>query len=287
MPLVKCPDCGKEISPSAPSCPHCGRPQSPAMAATTATTLRDIVIRAVAWSVGVSSVLFIAVQIFGGWDSVLTDIKRQINIEIGTTQTTQGIYPETLQGTKPFELGELILLLMPDSSATFVGWDHRADSRIVWQTTGYETVPKADGTSKYVRNGIVRVNIQGKKSTVLRQRTTELGWTVSYSSVDPPKFGPEQITIEPGLPQEGGCFGTNYEGCDFDEPLNSLSSAGVGATKICGKREMGGASSAFLLTHAARRSTVLVWVTSGGSGGSSAWLTLKLNEKPNAGLCDN
>jgi hypothetical protein len=32
MPLVKCPDCGNDISPSAPSCPHCGRPQSAAAA---------------------------------------------------------------------------------------------------------------------------------------------------------------------------------------------------------------------------------------------------------------
>jgi hypothetical protein len=28
MPLAKCPDCGNEISPSAPSCPHCGRPKT-------------------------------------------------------------------------------------------------------------------------------------------------------------------------------------------------------------------------------------------------------------------
>jgi hypothetical protein len=26
MPLVKCPDCGNQISDSAPSCIHCGRP---------------------------------------------------------------------------------------------------------------------------------------------------------------------------------------------------------------------------------------------------------------------
>jgi zinc-ribbon domain len=30
MPLEKCPDCGNEISPSAPSCPHCGRPKTAA-----------------------------------------------------------------------------------------------------------------------------------------------------------------------------------------------------------------------------------------------------------------
>ncbi len=26
MPLINCPDCGKEISDIAPACPNCGRP---------------------------------------------------------------------------------------------------------------------------------------------------------------------------------------------------------------------------------------------------------------------
>ena len=26
MALVKCPECGKEVSSEAPTCPHCGRP---------------------------------------------------------------------------------------------------------------------------------------------------------------------------------------------------------------------------------------------------------------------
>ncbi len=28
MPLVTCPDCGKEVSATAPACPECGRPTS-------------------------------------------------------------------------------------------------------------------------------------------------------------------------------------------------------------------------------------------------------------------
>lgn len=231
----------------------------------------------------------------GGWNSVLREWSDKLastglsfsafNIESGKPQVTQGVYPKELEGTKSFELGELVLLLMPDSGATFVGWDHRANSPIVWKTSGYETRTRSDGTSISTREGIVRVHVQGKKSTILRKRINELGWTVMYFSELPPKFGPEEIEIEPGLSYEGGCFGTNYDGCDFEEPLNSLSSAGITATKICSAREVGEAASAFLLTHAARRPTVLVWVTSGGSGGSSAWLTLKLNEKPNTGLC--
>lgn len=33
MPLIACPDCGREISTAAPSCPQCGRPNSPVVAA--------------------------------------------------------------------------------------------------------------------------------------------------------------------------------------------------------------------------------------------------------------
>lgn len=31
MPLVRCPDCAKEVSTAASACPHCGRPMSAAM----------------------------------------------------------------------------------------------------------------------------------------------------------------------------------------------------------------------------------------------------------------
>ncbi|HYH78658.1 MAG TPA: zinc ribbon domain-containing protein, partial [Longimicrobium sp.] len=29
MPLITCPDCGREVSDAAPACPHCGRPFQP------------------------------------------------------------------------------------------------------------------------------------------------------------------------------------------------------------------------------------------------------------------
>jgi len=28
VPLIQCPDCGKEVSDAAPACPNCGRPIS-------------------------------------------------------------------------------------------------------------------------------------------------------------------------------------------------------------------------------------------------------------------
>lgn len=204
---------------------------------------------------------------------------------LARAEVPQEVYPKELQGTKPLELGELVLLLMPDSGARSVGWDFRADSPILWKTAGYQEGQRK-GASLYTRNGIVRVHIQGKKSTVLRQRVVELGWGVIYSSTINPNFGPQDITIEPGLPRER-CFGTTYTGCDFEEPLSSLSRAGIVATKICSSRRTpGDFLSVFSLTHPRRRPTVMVWQSSGGSGGSSAWLTLKLNETPNPGICN-
>ena len=70
-------------------------------------------------------------------------------------QVPQEVYPKELQGTKPLELGDLVLLLMPDSGARSVGWDFRAESPIFWRTAGYETIQK-NGASLYTRNGIVR-----------------------------------------------------------------------------------------------------------------------------------
>lgn len=31
MPVIACPDCGRDVSPLAPACPHCGRPSPAAM----------------------------------------------------------------------------------------------------------------------------------------------------------------------------------------------------------------------------------------------------------------
>src|SRR5271170_122267 len=110
---------------------------------------------------------------------------------VSIAQTVQSVYPSELRNAKSFELGELVLLLMPDAGSTSVGWEFRADSPIVWKTDGYKSIQLRNGTS-YVRNGIVRVNVQGKRTTVLKQRVAELGWAVSYSTTSNPGLGPEE-----------------------------------------------------------------------------------------------
>jgi rRNA maturation endonuclease Nob1 len=40
MPLITCPDCGKQISDQAPSCPNCGRPVAPPRQPTSAYVVK-------------------------------------------------------------------------------------------------------------------------------------------------------------------------------------------------------------------------------------------------------
>lgn len=189
---------------------------------------------------------------------------------------TQPVYPKSLQGTKSLELGELILLLIPDTPADQFGWDYRVNSPITWLTNGVEY-----GGMSATRRGVVRVNIGGKKATVLRQKTEELGWSVIYKTDGNPNFGPAEIEIKPGgVAPEDICFGTNFDGCAFDAPLPSLSAAGIVATPICEKTSLGEEYKAFLLKHLDRRPTVMVMVTGGGSGGVSSSITLKLRDVP-------
>jgi hypothetical protein len=200
-----------------------------------------------------------------------------------TVADSQDVYPAELRDTKSLELGQLVLLLMPDSGSQYIGWDYRVNSPILWQTSGFNEFPMGGAE----RVGLVRVNIQGSTATVLRQRVEELGWSVIYSTNKPAKFGPREIDIRPGTPTgDGQCFGTNFDGCDFKEPTASLLSAGIQVKKLCAKQWGAEGISVFLLAHSDRKPTILVWQTSGGSGGSSSWLTLKLNDEPGSNLCD-
>ncbi len=194
------------------------------------------------------------------------------------------IFPISLQGRKTFELGELVLLLMPDAAQEMVGWEHRSNSDIQWITSGYTQREVANGETEYYRDGMARVNIKGKISTVLRERVAELGWLVSYRSASPPKFGVESIHLVPGTREES-CFGTNYEGCWFESPVKSLSSASITPKLLCSVEKGSEGVKAYELQHYGKRSVVLYWHESGGSGGSSSWLVLNLRQAPSKDLC--
>lgn len=192
------------------------------------------------------------------------------------------VYPSLLRDTDSMEFGKLILMLMP-TSAQQIGWDFYANSAVQWQTSGYGMYPTVNGGA--YRRGWLRVNILGAKATVLRQHTVELGWTVELDRDFSQGFagirsGPNEVAIKPGGDgSDDQCFGPEFDGCDFDAPIDSVAIAGIHVQVICTRfaPDEGEEKSAFLLTYPGRRPTVMLWERSGGSGGDSSNIELILD----------
>jgi hypothetical protein len=124
------------------------------------------------------------------------------------------------------ELGQAILLFMPEKGDD-ITWSYRVDTPVLWITNGYES----NGIYAY-RNGLIRINVQGVKSHVLKDNKYELPWTVNYGTYSNQKFGVESISLFPGIEPNEKCFGTLYDGCTFNVE-KSMSDAGIKAKKIC------------------------------------------------------
>jgi hypothetical protein len=126
----------------------------------------------------------------------------------------------------------------------------------------------------------------GDVSTVLRQHTDELGWTVTLYTDAPAKFGPDSISVEPGLPDGGECFGTLYGGCTFN-PLPSLKQAGITAKLLCAfdwqgrpTKLMANATRTYAVSAAGKAPVLLQWMEHEGSGGAGMSITLLLHSTP-------
>lgn len=182
-------------------------------------------------------------------------------------------HPPEVKKLQSLELGQAILLFMPRvKESQYVGWDFRSESQVAWLSNGYET--REDGSVK--RYGLLRVNVNEKKSTVLKKRKVELAWRVEYESNNLPKLGIEAITLGPGTPTEA-CFGELYSGCTFD-PIPSLKASGIKVKILCGKKhQTSPVNIGFELSYPGRKKTFARYKWWGGSGGEQAFITLFVN----------
>lgn len=139
-----------------------------------------------------------------------------------TPPLTEPVYPASAGKLKSLELGEAVLLFMPDNASEPIPWDFRVDAPVVWLTDGYKEDAMPNGETFSHRDGLMRIHVQGTRSHILKNQRDELAWTISYSTRSSPRFGVELVTIEPGAPGPAVmCFGTLFDGCVF-EPRKSF-----------------------------------------------------------------
>ncbi|HFF5071126.1 TPA: hypothetical protein ACGDNJ_001516, partial [Acinetobacter baumannii] len=127
-------------------------------------------------------------------------------------------YPTVLSKLPQQELGQVILKFMPNKNTNRIGWDYRAnDTSIVWIDNSYQEIDNGDGTFESSRKGVARINVNGVKSTYLKQRVYELPWSIMMKG-ERGKFGVNSVNFYPATASrenENICFGEVYGNCEF------------------------------------------------------------------------
>ena len=189
-----------------------------------------------------------------------------------TPKTEVNVYPDSVKKLSSLELGEVMLFLMPTKDINFIDWGYLSNTKILWLDDSYKSTNTPQGTYNS-RNGLIRVNVMGNVSTVLKKQTVELAWSVIYESYANPKFGVEVITIKPGTDDsDGSCFGSTTDNCSFN-PIKSLDFAKIKYRQICKSSEKVG----YQLSAEGKKTIRAAWINSTGSGGTSSWVELYMN----------
>ena len=181
------------------------------------------------------------------------------------------VHPPSARSTPRQELGAAIRMLMPPTGTQPLEWDFLSDAPIDWLTDGYAS----RGTDYHYRKGLLRVDVLGRITTVLRKRKMELAWVVEFSTGSPPKMGVETIKFEPGDGVIEACFGSVYDNCWFD-PRPSMERAGIGFKQLCSEGNLGNGSKLYALSAPGKAPMRLKWTMSEGSGGAGAWIELAI-----------
>lgn len=185
------------------------------------------------------------------------------------------LIPISAHALQPAELSDLLARILPANGFESLGWDDLVDDpNIQWKTDG---VAQRSGLSGQpvisYRDGVTRILVNGRPSRLLRQHWQELGWTITLRTEGNARFGPKLIEVQPGV-SGSACFGTNAEGCTFtaDDVLRSKL---LQATAVCESHWGEERYAAYSVSTPGKQASLVVFRTSGGSGGSTSWMDVQ------------
>ena len=117
-------------------------------------------------------------------------------VMLGASSAHAGVWPPQAQGLRPVELTQLLGLVISTPGRT-LRWDMLQGGQIRWVTPGIESAGRMSA-----RRGFARVRVRGRVSTVLRQQTDELAWSVVLETAGLAGKGPR---LNPGRRLLSGC----------------------------------------------------------------------------------
>ena len=188
------------------------------------------------------------------------------------------VYPAVLTGRPSVELGDFILSTMPDAASyspnvPWHDWDWAAsDEHIVWQPefsrANKSDFLEEDDAEDVRRKGLVRINVLGDVSSILRETRQELGWDVSLSAPLSARAGAWEIILAPHE-----CFSVPYKNCSY-EIGPSLAHAGITADLKYVSQADAGYDYSYILHHADKADTLLIDHQRWGTGGDSQTISI-------------
>ncbi len=147
------------------------------------------------------------------------------------------VFPESAKSLNSLNLGEAILLFMPDKNQV-ANWNFRSnEENVLWLDESY----LGNFEDGFTRTGLIRINILGKTSKVLKNKNKELAWSIQFSAKDS-RFGLDSIFIQPGFEHDSfrevdaNCYEfEKFEKCGFtnDELFESLKKSNISYTPLC------------------------------------------------------
>lgn len=167
---------------------------------------------------------------------------------------------------QPIELTTLIADALPPAGSKSLTWDHMQEAPIHWLTDGVSGT--ANGGSQ--REGLARVRVGGRVVTKLRRTRVEVPWTVDLRTDGNAKFGPTEVEIQPGAPDDP-CFGTLFSNCSW-RPEVILNRSALQAHLVCRSGPIGNDVIVYRISTPGRRPGYLSLSYSEGSGGGSMWI---------------
>jgi hypothetical protein len=176
------------------------------------------------------------------------------------------IAPESLPVV---DLTDLVTEALPADGSDKLDWDYMIDNPLIlWKK---ERIENFGGEATF-RTGIVRVRVDGTFVQVIKQKWQELVWTITLETLEPPRFGPKYIRIQPN---DGVCFGASYRGCNFTD-AQALSSPRLEAHLVCTPNDAGsGVANAYSVSALGGKPSLVVFDQSTGSGGTTTWLEIR------------
>lgn len=176
-----------------------------------------------------------------------------------------------------YEIGDLVKLYMPikdgNKSNRPNSWEFNAQNpNFIWSSNKIEQQKDDDGRALFVRDGLIRIHIQGKYPYEVRKKNTELAWKIKLLSKNSPQKGVEEVWFY------NDCFGSQAKNCEM-MPMNALKASGIQAKKVCETKNFGDKLTGYRLTHNGREDVYFSTLYSEGSGGSSTSYTMKFSPK--------